>query len=206
MNEGTHSLISSRCKGLTCTEDNFFQKAGAFKKASQLGIAIIGPDTSPRGVKVEGDSDSWDFGVAAGFYLDATEEKWAKNYRMESYITKELYQIVCTAPEFSSFDSSRMGITGHSMGWFLKKNMCSSFSNSLFVCSRRTWSSDPVPQKLGQMEDCQRLCPYCQPLLCSLGRQSVYRLPWREPILLESLRRNGARACFFVGRGSGGSD
>jgi S-formylglutathione hydrolase len=90
-----------------------FQKSGAFKKASELGIAVIGPDTSPRGIKIEGDSDSWDFGVAAGFYLDATNGSWAANYRMYSYITKELYGIISSAPEFASFDSTRMSITGH---------------------------------------------------------------------------------------------
>ncbi|KAI9024647.1 esterase [Hyaloraphidium curvatum] len=102
--------------GLTCTEDNFFQKAGAFRKAAELGIAIIGPDTSPRGVKIEGDDASWDFGVAAGFYVDATNPPWSSNYRMFTYVTQELYSLVSTAPEFASFDTKRMSITGHSMG------------------------------------------------------------------------------------------
>ena len=67
--------------GLTCTDENFIQKAGAQRKAAELGVALIAPDTSPRGLGVAGESDSWDFGVGAGFYVNATEEKW-KNWRM----------------------------------------------------------------------------------------------------------------------------
>ena len=67
--------------GLTCNEDNFFQKAGAFQALSRHGIACVSPDTSPR-VDVEGDSDSWDLGKGASYYVDATEEPWNKHYRM----------------------------------------------------------------------------------------------------------------------------
>lgn len=73
---------------------------------------MVGPDTSPRGVKVEGDDESWDFGVSAGFYLDATQEKWATNYRMASYVNKELYELIQQA--FSNVvDPKRFGIMGH---------------------------------------------------------------------------------------------
>ena len=99
--------------GLTCTEETFMIKAGAQRVAAELGIALVAPDTSPRGVPLPGDSDSWDFGVAAGFYLDATEEPWLRHYRMYSYITRELSALV---EQNFPVDSRRQGIFGHSMG------------------------------------------------------------------------------------------
>ncbi len=70
--------------GLTCNEETFMMKAGAQRVASELGLALIAPDTSPRGASLPGDSDSWDFGVGAGFYLDATQAPWSRHYRMET--------------------------------------------------------------------------------------------------------------------------
>jgi S-formylglutathione hydrolase len=99
--------------GLTCTEETFMIKAGAQRYAAEHGIALIAPDTSPRGANVPGETDSWDFGVGAGFYLDATTPAWKKHYRMESYIMRELYPLVIR--EFS-IDENRIGIFGHSMG------------------------------------------------------------------------------------------
>ena len=90
------------------------QKSGAFKTLSELQMGFIAPDTSPRGAGIEGESDSYDFGVGAGFYLDAINGPWAENYRMYSYITKELPGII--ASNFPSLDITRLGITGHSMG------------------------------------------------------------------------------------------
>ena len=75
--------------GLTCTEETFMIKAGALKLASEKGLALLCPDTSPRGANIEGEDADWDFGTGAGFYLDATQSPWAENYRMYSYITKE---------------------------------------------------------------------------------------------------------------------
>ena len=99
--------------GLTCTEENFIVKAGAQRVAAELGLAIIAPDTSPRGLNIPGEADSYDFGLAAGFYVDATEAPWSHGYRMYSYITKELFEIVSsTLP----VDPARVGIFGHSMG------------------------------------------------------------------------------------------
>lgn len=88
-------------------------KAGAQRVAAELGLALITPDTSPRGADLLGDSDSWDFGVGAGFYIDATQAPWARHYRMESYITTELMALV--AQELP-VDMQRVGIFGHSMG------------------------------------------------------------------------------------------
>ncbi len=98
--------------GLTCTEDNFTTKAGAYRRAAELGLILIAPDTSPRGDAVP-DEEGWDFGKGAGFYVDATEEPWAKNYNMYSYITDELYTL---ALKNFPVDGERIGIFGHSMG------------------------------------------------------------------------------------------
>ncbi len=99
--------------GLTCTEETFMIKAGAQRIAAELGLMLVAPDTSPRGVPLPGDSDSWDFGVGAGFYLDATQEPWARHYRMYSYVTRELPDLIDA--HFPA-DSARRGISGHSMG------------------------------------------------------------------------------------------
>lgn len=99
--------------GLTCTEETFPIKAGAQRFAAQHGIALIAPDTSPRGANVPGDTDSWDFGVGAGFYVDATEEPWSKHWRMYSYVRDELRDAVLLE---LPVDGDRLGIFGHSMG------------------------------------------------------------------------------------------
>lgn len=98
--------------GLTCTHENFTTKAGAYKKAAELGMIIIAPDTSPRGDDVP-DDEGYDFGKGAGFYINATQEPWAKHYQMESYIADELYDLVMA--EFP-VDAGKVGISGHSMG------------------------------------------------------------------------------------------
>ncbi len=97
--------------GLTCTEETFTIKAGAQRLAAELGLALLMPDTSPRGAQVPGESDSWDFGVGAGFYLDATREPWAKHWRMESYLMQELLPLVQRETGLA-----KAGLFGHSMG------------------------------------------------------------------------------------------
>ncbi|MCG7393077.1 S-formylglutathione hydrolase [Microvirga sp. ACRRW] len=100
--------------GLTCTEENFTVKAGAQRMASELGLILIAPDTSPRGEGVPDDSEgAYDFGLGAGFYVDATQEPWARNYRMRSYIERELPALIA---QNLPADMNRQGITGHSMG------------------------------------------------------------------------------------------
>jgi S-formylglutathione hydrolase len=99
--------------GLTCTEETFLIKAGAQRVAAELGLALVACDTSPRGLNLPGEADHWDFGLAAGFYLDATAEPWAKNYRMGSYINQELPAII--EANFPVLKDKR-GIFGHSMG------------------------------------------------------------------------------------------
>jgi S-formylglutathione hydrolase len=100
--------------GLTCTEENFTVKAGAQRVASELGLILIAPDTSPRGEGVPDDAQgAYDFGLGAGFYVDATQEPWTRHYRMRSYLERELPALVA---ENLPADMSRQGITGHSMG------------------------------------------------------------------------------------------
>lgn len=98
--------------GLTCTDQNFMQKAGAQKKAARLGMAIVCPDTSPRGLDLPGEHDSYDFGSGAGFYVNATRQPWAPHYRMYDYVVKELPQLV----EAQLPVTQDRGISGHSMG------------------------------------------------------------------------------------------
>ncbi|KAK73839.1 S-formylglutathione hydrolase [Bordetella bronchiseptica] len=99
--------------GLTCTEETFMIKAGAQRLAAQHGVMLVAPDTSPRGAGLPGEDEHWDFGVGAGFYLDATAEPWRSHYRMYSYVVDELHGIV--TGELPG-DAGRVGIFGHSMG------------------------------------------------------------------------------------------
>ena len=100
--------------GLTCTDENFVQKAGAQKLASELGVIIVTPDTSPRGEGVPDDADAaYDFGLGAGFYLNATQEPWKKHYQMYDYVVEELPSII--NGEFPA-DGKLQSIMGHSMG------------------------------------------------------------------------------------------
>ncbi len=100
--------------GLTCSEENFMIKSGAQRVAAELGIMLVSPDTSPRGEDVPDDPDGdYDFGLAAGFYLNATQEPWSRHYHMYDYVTQELQRAV-----FDNFpgDAERHGLSGHSMG------------------------------------------------------------------------------------------
>jgi S-formylglutathione hydrolase len=135
--------------GLTCTEDNFFHKSGAFHKASQLGIAIVAPDTSPRGLNIPGDSDSWDFGVGAGFYVNATTEKWGKNYKMYDYITVELHNLIF---EHLPLDPTRISVFGHSMGGH----------GALIVALKNP----------GKYKSVSAFSPICNPINCPWGQKA----------------------------------
>jgi len=100
--------------GLTCTDENFVTKAGAQRMAAELGMAIIAPDTSPRGDDVPDDPEgAWDFGLAAGFYLNATKAPYDKHYHMYDYVVDELPSLV---EQVLNLDSERRAIMGHSMG------------------------------------------------------------------------------------------
>jgi S-formylglutathione hydrolase len=99
--------------GLTCNEETFAIKAGAQRRAAQLGLMLVSPDTSPRNTGIEGADAAWDFGTGAGFYLDATQAPWSRHWRMGSYITQELRELVLR--QFPA-DATRVGLFGHSMG------------------------------------------------------------------------------------------
>ncbi|WP_183910293.1 S-formylglutathione hydrolase [Simiduia aestuariiviva] len=101
--------------GLTCTDENFVTKAGAQRVAAELGIALLAPDTSPRGEQVPDDpAAAYDLGLGAGFYVNATQAPWAEHYRMYDYVVDELPSLV--ASSFAEIDASRAAIMGHSMG------------------------------------------------------------------------------------------
>lgn len=99
--------------GLTCNEETFAIKAGAQRFAAEHGLMLVTPDTSPRGTGAAGADAAWDFGHGAGFYLDATEPPWRAHWRMESYLTQELYALI---PRRFNARAERIGVFGHSMG------------------------------------------------------------------------------------------
>nr|KAG5699602.1 hypothetical protein BaRGS_000718 [Batillaria attramentaria] len=135
--------------GLTCTEQNFVTKAGAQKYASELGLIIIAPDTSPRGVGIEGEDDSYDFGSGAGFYVDATQDKWKQNYRMYTYVTKELPALINA--NFPTIPD-RQAIFGHSMG-----------GHGALICALR----NP-----GMFRSVSAFAPICNPSKCPWGKKA----------------------------------
>lgn len=135
--------------GLTCTEETFAIKGGAQRVASELGLILVAPDTSPRGLDLPGDSASWDFGVGAGFYVDATQAPWSANYRMYSYVTQELPELI--AAHFPA-DTTRQGIFGHSMG-----------GHGALVCALRN------PQQYGSVS---AFAPISAPMQCPWGHKA----------------------------------
>lgn len=141
--------------GLTCNHENFTTKGGAYEHAAKAGIAIIAPDTSPRGDAVPDDPESYDFGKGAGFYINATQEPWSKHYQMESYIAQELNALVLA--ELPLLEGHQ-GIMGHSMGGhgaltlFLKYpkqyKSCSAFS-PIVAPSQVPWGEKAFSRYLG---------------------------------------------------------
>lgn len=135
--------------GLTCNEETFPTKAGAQRMAAELGLALIAPDTSPRGANVPGEADSWDFGVGAGFYLDATKAPWATHWRMESYLLQELLPLL---GQQLPIDSARLGLMGHSMGGH----------GALTLALRHP----------GRFKSLSALAPICAPTQCPWGHKA----------------------------------
>ncbi|PVV00372.1 hypothetical protein BB560_005252 [Smittium megazygosporum] len=99
--------------GLTCNEDNMITKAGAQRLLSEQGIALVTPDTSPRNTGIPGEDDIWSIGSGAGFYVDATTDKWKEHYQMYTYIVSELPELICSNFPINKEKSS---VFGHSMG------------------------------------------------------------------------------------------
>jgi S-formylglutathione hydrolase len=139
--------------GLTCTDENVMQKAGAQRRAAQLGLALVAPDTSPRGDQVPGDPEGgWDFGHGAGFYVDASESPWCSHYRMHSYVVQELPELL----EQELPLNGRRGISGHSMG-----------GHGALVCALR----NP-----GRYQSVSAFAPIANPSACPWGQKALGHL------------------------------
>ena len=138
--------------GLTCNDETFMVKAGAQRVAAELGLALIAPDTSPRGPaveEIEGATASWDFGIGAGFYLDASEAPWAEHWRMESWILEDLLPLIA---QQLPVDAERIGIFGHSMGGH----------GALTLALRHP----------GRFKSLSALAPICAPTQCPWGEKA----------------------------------
>ncbi|WP_263264061.1 S-formylglutathione hydrolase [Pseudomonas sp. RIT-PI-S] len=149
--------------GLTCTDENFMQKAAAQRLAAELGLILVAPDTSPRGQEVPGDPDgAWDFGHGAGFYLNATQPPYAQHYRMHDYVVDELPVLI----EANFPASAARAIAGHSMG-----------GHGALVCALR----NP-----GRYRSISAFAPISNPMDCPWGQKAFSRYlgedrnRWRE--------------------------
>ncbi|KAF3007155.1 hypothetical protein E8E15_001793 [Penicillium rubens] len=136
--------------GLTCTAENCSEKGFFQHGASKEGIAVLYPDTSPRGLNLPGEDDSWDFGTGAGFYVDATREPYSEGYNMYTYVNEELPSLVFS--EFSQIDSQRVSITGHSMGGH--------GALTLFL------------RNPGKYQSVSAFAPICNPINCPWGQKA----------------------------------
>ena len=135
--------------GLTCTDENFMQKAGAQKLAAELGMAIVCPDTSPRGTDFPQEHDNYDFGSGAGFYINATESPWSENYRMYDYVVTELPDVI--QGNFPVTD--QCSISGHSMG-----------GHGAIICSLK----NP-----GKYQSLSAFAPISNPINCPWGQKAL---------------------------------
>lgn len=169
--------------GLTCTDENFMQKAGAQGVAAELGMAIICPDTSPRGTDLPGEHDSYDFGSGAGFYVDATEAPWNQHYRMYSYVVDELSDLV-----HNSFPlSGQEAIAGHSMG-----------GHGALICALHN------PERY---QSVSAFAPMCHPVNCPWGEKAFGnylgddREAWKAWDATELIRANGSQHAILVDQG-----
>lgn len=162
--------------GLTCTEDNFTVKAGAYRAAAEHEVIIVAPDTSPRGEGVP-DDDAYDLGQGAGFYLDATELPWSQHFNMYSYITRELQDLYFT--EFLG-DSDAQGVFGHSMGGH----------GALTIALKNPDTYKSV----------SAFAPICAPIHCPWGRKAFAAYlgddesAWRDYDAAELMKAAGSRA------------
>ncbi|MCQ4233803.1 S-formylglutathione hydrolase [Pseudomonas stutzeri] len=170
--------------GLTCTDENFMQKAGAQRLAAELGLIIVAPDTSPRGADVPDDPDgAWDLGLGAGFYLNATEQPWAQHYRMYDYVVHELPMLI----EANFPVSDRRGISGHSMG-----------GHGALICALK----NP-----GRYRSLSAFAPISNPLDCPWGEKAFShylgedRSRWREWDACALLAEAGEKLPILVDQG-----
>ena len=171
--EGERLPVIYFLSGLTCTEDNFTTKAGAYAEAAHSRCIIVAPDTSPRGEDVP-DEDGWDFGKGAGFYVDATEEPWKEHYQMHAYISDELPALVA---EHFPVDIDKQGIMGHSMGGhgaltiYLKHKTFKSVSAFAPIVSPMNcpWGHKALPKYLGNDEQSWEAYDACALMLSKDG-------------------------------------
>ena len=171
--------------GLTCTEAHFSQKASiGLKRAAELGIVMVFPDTSQREVEIEGDRASYDFGIAAGFYLDAIAEKWKKNYNMYTHITEELRSIV---NEKFNVLPDKQGIMGHSMGGH----------GALTIYAKNT----------DKFVSCSAFAPICNPINCAWGQKAFGgylgedQEQWKKYDACELAASSSAKLAFYIDQG-----
>jgi S-formylglutathione hydrolase len=176
--------------GLTCTEDNFTVKAGAYRAAAELGLIVIAPDTSPRGEGTP-DSPDYDLGQGAGFYVDATQEPWAERFRMESYVVKDLIPAI---DETLPAVPGRRAILGHSMGGH----------GALTLALRHP----------GLFRSVSAFSPICSPTRCAWGEKALTaylgpdREAWRDhdaSLLIEAGAGKGAFDDILVDQGDADS-
>jgi S-formylglutathione hydrolase len=171
--------------GLTCTEETFAIKAGAQRVAAELGLMLVAPDTSPRTPRLPGDDSAWDFGLGAGFYVDAAREPWSRHYRMYSYVTRELPEIV--AANFPARAGAR-GIFGHSMG-----------GHGALVCALR----NP-----GSYQSLSAFAPIAAPSRCPWGTKAFSgylgddRKAWAEYDASELIARQAFPGRILVDQGT----
>ena len=183
--EGAKVPVFYWLSGLTCSDENFMQKAGAQRMAAELGIAIVAPDTSPRGEDVPDDAEAaYDFGLGAGFYVNATQEPWAKHYRMYDYIVNELPALVKQA--FPVTDN--WGISGHSMGGH----------GALMISLRNP----------GMFKSVSAFSPICNPMQVPWGQKAFSnylgddRESWREYDTCELIRKANTISPTLIDQGS----
>ena len=171
--------------GLTCTEETFMIKAGAQRIAAELGLMLVAPDTSPRKARVAGDDASWDFGLGAGFYVNATQAPWSQHYRMYDYVTQELPRLV---QSLGGVDATRQSIFGHSMG-----------GHGALVCALRN------PQ---QYRSVSAFAPICAPMQCPWGEKAfggylgADRGSWRQYDASELVRERGYDRPILIDQGT----
>ena len=169
--------------GLTCTEETFAIKAGAQRVAAELGLMLVAPDTSPR-VRLPGDDAHWDFGLGAGFYVDATHAPWSKHYHMYSWVTQELPALV--AARFPA--GAEQGVFGHSMG-----------GHGALVCALRN------PERYRSVS---ALAPIAAPSQCPWGQKAFAgylgddRAEWAQYDASELAARRGFETPILVDQGT----
>jgi S-formylglutathione hydrolase len=171
--------------GLTCTDENVMQKSGIQRQAAALGLAVVAPDTSPRGPEVPTDPDgAWDFGHGAGFYVDATEAPWSRHYRMGTYVSEELPALL----EAELPLTDRRGISGHSMG-----------GHGALVSALR---------HPGRYRSVSAFAPICRPSACPWGEKAFSRYlgpdraRWQEWDACRLIGQASERLALLVDQGS----